>query len=94
MKIRAVMGRQCDPLRPTQYQVDKVVELPKTAFDNFTIKPLGRHDFIADHRIEPNQGDGFAHCLLVLSDGCADGALIQWRGTSCRPGWTGWRTSS
>ncbi len=77
MKIRAAMGRQCGPLRPTQYQVDKVVELPNTVFDNFMIKPLGRHDFIADNRIEPHQGDGFDHCLLVLSDGCADGALIQ-----------------
>lgn len=77
MKIRAAMGRQCDPLRPTQYQVDKVVEIPNTAFDHFMIKPLGWHDFIAGNRIEPYQGDGFDHCLLVLSDGYADGALLQ-----------------
>ena len=77
MKIRAAMGRQRDPLRPTQYQVDKVVEIPNTAFDHFMIKPLGWHDFIAGNRIEPYQGDGFDHCLLVLSDGGADGALIQ-----------------
>jgi len=77
MKIRAELHRQRDPLWPRQHQVDKVVELPNAAFASFMIQPLDRFDFIAANKIEPHQGDGFTHCLLVLSDELADGALIQ-----------------
>ena len=80
MKIRAEMGRQRTPLWPHEYQVDKVVELPNTAFASFMIQPLERYDFIERSEVEPHQGTGLNHCLLLLSDDRTDGALIQCAG--------------
>ena len=77
MKIRAEMGRSYAPLWPHEYQVDKVVELPNVAFASFMIQPLDSYDFIRDNWVEPHQGTGLNHCLLVLSDDRTDGALVQ-----------------
>ena len=77
MKIRAEMGRRHAPLWPHEYQVDKVVELPNTAFASFMIQPLDSYDFIRGNRVEPHQGTGLNHCLLLLSDDRTDGALVQ-----------------
>ena len=77
MKIKAEMGRKRAPLWPHEYQVDKVVELPNTAFASFMIQPLDHYDFIERNRVEPHQGTGLNHCLLVLSDDRTDGALVQ-----------------
>ena len=71
------MGRKRAPLWPHEYQVDKVVELPNTAFASFMIQPLDHYDFIERSRVEPHQGTGLNHCLLVLSDDRTDGALVQ-----------------
>ncbi len=40
MQIRAEMGRRHAPLWPHEYRVDKVVELPNTAFASFMIYEL------------------------------------------------------
>lgn len=80
MKIRAEMGRKRAPLWPHEYQVDKVVELPNTAFASFMMQPLDRYDFIERSEVEPHQGTGLNHCLLLLSDDRTDGALIQCAG--------------
>lgn len=80
MKIRAEMGRKRAPLWPHEYQVDKVVELPNTAFASFMMQPLDRYDFIERNEVEPHQGTGMNHCLLLLSDDRTDGALIQCAG--------------
>lgn len=77
MKIRAEMGRRHAPLWPHEYQVDKVVELPNVAFASFMIQPLDSYDFIRDNRVEPHQGTGLNHCLLLLGDDRTDGALVQ-----------------
>ncbi len=77
MKIRAEMGRRHAPLWPHEYQVDKVVVLPDVAFASFMIQPLDSYDFIRDNWVEPHQGTGLNHCLLVLSDDRTDGALVQ-----------------
>ena len=77
MKIRAEMGRRHAPLWPHEYQVDKVVELPNTAFASFMIQPLDHYDFIERNRVEPHQGTGLNHCLLLLGDDRTDGALVQ-----------------
>ena len=77
MKIRAEMGRQRAPLWPYEYQVDKVVELPNTAFVSLMMQPLHPYDFIECNRIEPHQDDGITHCLLFLSDDRTDGVLVQ-----------------
>ena len=50
MKIKAEMGRKRAPLWPHEYQVDKVVELPNTAFASFMIQPLDHYDFIERNR--------------------------------------------
>lgn len=71
------MGRQRAPLWPHEYQVDKVVELHNTAFASFMMQPLGRYDFIERNEVEPHQGTGLDHCLLLLSDDRTDGALVQ-----------------
>ena len=71
------MGRKRAPLWPHEYQVDKVVELPNTAFASFMIQPLDHYDFIERSRVEPHQGTGLNHCLLVLSDDRTDSALVQ-----------------
>ena len=77
MKIRAEMGRKRAPLWPHEYQVDKVVELPNTAFASFMIQPLDRYDFIERNEVKPHQDDGVTHCLLLLSDDRTDGVLVQ-----------------
>jgi hypothetical protein len=77
MKIKAEMGRKRAPLWPHEYQVDKVVELPNTAFASFMIQPLDHYDFIERNRVEPHQGTGLNHCLLLLGDDRTDGALVQ-----------------
>lgn len=77
MKIRVEMGRQRAPLWPHEYQVDKVVELPNTAFVSLMMQPLHPYDFIECNRIEPHQNDGITHCLLFLSDDRTDGVLVQ-----------------
>lgn len=74
------MGRKRAPLWPHEYQVDKVVELPNTAFASFMMQPLDRYDFIERNEVEPHQGTGLNHCLLLLSDDRTDGALIQCAG--------------
>lgn len=77
MKIRAELGRQHGPLWPQEHQVDKVVELPSVPFASLLMQPLDRYDFIEQNKVEPHQGDGFTHCLLVLSDDRTDGVLVQ-----------------
>ena len=77
MKIRAEMGRRRAPLCPPEYQVDKVVELPNAQFAAFLMRPLDRYDFIRSNQVEPHQGTGHDHCLLVLGEGRADGVLVQ-----------------
>lgn len=77
MKIRAELGRQRAPLCPQEHQVDKVLELPSVPFASLLMQPLDRYDFIAQNKVEPHQGDGITHCLLVLSDNRTDGVLIQ-----------------
>ena len=57
--------------------MDKVVELPNVAFASFMIQPLDSYDFIRGNRVEPHQGTGLNHCLLLLSDDRTDGALVQ-----------------
>ena len=80
MKIRAEMGRRHAPLWPHEYQVDKVVVLPNVTFASFMIQPLDHYDFIERNEVEPHQGTGLNHCLLVLSDDRTDGALVQCAG--------------
>ena len=80
MKIRAEMGRQRAPLWPHEYQVDKVVELHNTVFASFIMQPLDRYDFIERNEVEPHQGTGLDHCLLLLSDDRTDGVLVQCAG--------------
>lgn len=77
MKIRAEMGRQRVPLCPTEYQVDKVVDIPNTQFAALLMRPLDSYDFIRRNRVEPHQGTGHDHCLLVLGEGRTDGVLVQ-----------------
>ena len=77
MKIRAEMRRQRAPLCPTEYQVDKVVDIPNTQFAALLMRPLDSHDFIRNNRVEPHQGTGHDHCLLVLGEGRTDGVLVQ-----------------
>lgn len=77
MKIRAELGRQRAPLCPPEYQVDKVVEVPNTQFAAFLTRPLDRYDFIRRNKVEPHQGTGYDHCLLVLGEGRADGVLVE-----------------
>ena len=77
MKIRAEMGRQRAPLCPPEYQVDKVVDIPNTQFAALLMRPLDSHDFIRRNRVEPHQGTGHDHCLLVLGEGRTDGVLVQ-----------------
>lgn len=77
MKIRAELRRQRTPLWPQENLVDKVLELPSVPFATLLMQPLDRYDFIEQNRVEPHQGDGFTHCLLVLSDDRMDGVLIQ-----------------
>ncbi len=77
MKIRAEMERRHAPLWPHEYQVDKVVVLPNVAFASFMIQPLDRYDFIERNEVEPHQGTGLNHCLLLLSGDRTDGALVQ-----------------
>lgn len=72
MKIRAEMGRRRAPLCPPEYQVDKVVELPNAQFAAFLMRPLDRYDFIRSNQVEPHQGTGHDHCLLVLGEGRED----------------------
>ncbi len=77
MKIRAEMGRQRAPLCPPEYQVDRVAEIPNTQFAAFLMRPLDRYDFIRSNQVEPHQGTGHDHCLLVLGEGREDGVLVQ-----------------
>lgn len=77
MKIRAEMGRQRAPLCPAEYQVDKVVDIPNTQFAALLMRPLDSYDFIRHNSVEPHQGTGYDHCLLVLGEGRTDGVLVQ-----------------
>lgn len=77
MKIRAEQGWRHTPLHPSEYQVDRVVELPNALFTSFVRKPLDRYEFIAENRVEPDQGNGLDHCLLVLGEDRLDGMLVQ-----------------
>ncbi len=77
MKIRAEMGRQRAPLCPTEYQVDKVADIPNTQFAALLMRPLDCYDFIRHNSVEPHQGTGHGHCLLVLGEGRTDGVLVQ-----------------
>ena len=72
MKIRAEMGHQRAPLCPTEYQVDKVMDIPNTQFAALLMRPLDSHDFIRRNKVEPHQGTGHDHCLLVLCEGRAE----------------------
>lgn len=71
------MGRKRAPLCPAEYQVDKVVDIPNTQFAALLMRPLDSHDFIQRNKVEPHQGTGHDHCLLVLGEGRTDGVLVQ-----------------
>lgn len=77
LKIRAKIDRQRAILCPPEYQVDKVVDIPSTQFAALLMRPLERYDFIKSNEVEPHQGTGFNHCLLVLGEGRTDGVLVQ-----------------
>ena len=71
------MSRRHAPLPPPEYQVDKVVEVPDKQFVAFLMRPQDRYEFIRSSEVEPHQGTGHDHCLLVLSDHRTDGVLVQ-----------------
>lgn len=71
------MGRQRASLCPPEYQVDKVVEVSTAQFAAFLMRPLDSYDFIRHNSVEPHQGTGHDHCLLVLGKGRTDGVLVQ-----------------
>lgn len=77
MKIRAELSRRRAPICPPEYQVDNVVEIPDEQFLAFLMKPWDHYEFIHRGEVEPHQGTGHDHCLLVLSDRRTDGALVQ-----------------
>lgn len=83
MKIRAEMSRKRGSLHPTEYEVDKVVELPDAQFTTFMSQPLNRYKFMKRSHVEAHQGDGFDHCLLVLGEGRTDGVLVDSEGGPC-----------
>lgn len=83
MKIRAEMGCQGDPLCSPEYQVDKVVELSTSQFAAFMMRPLNHYDFIRRNRVEPHQGTGQTHHLLVLDKGRMGGMLVQCGDNGC-----------
>ena len=71
------MGRQHGPLCPTDYQVDKVVNVSGALFASFMDRPLDRYEFLEENTVKTHQYNGPGHCLLVLGEDRADGILIR-----------------
>lgn len=82
MKINAWLERKPDPFPPPICQVEKIVEIPTSAFDEFLAAPLRDQAFIKENK-DLMWTDGDVHyCLLVLCRDRMDGVLVESEGFS------------
>lgn len=80
MKIKADLIRDPHSFLMAQCQVEKVVELPSSAFDAFLAAPLRDQPFITENKEWMYEKNNIRHCLLALCEDRSDGALIESEG--------------
>lgn len=81
MKIKADLIRNPHSFLMAQCQVEKVVELPSSAFDAFLAAPLRNQPFITENKEWMYEKNNIRHCLLALCEDRPDGALIGSEGS-------------
>ena len=60
----------------SRWQVEKVVELPDSTFEEFLAAPLLDQPFITENIDLMYERNGLKHCVLVLGEGRPDGKLV------------------
>ena len=79
----AVFERKAETLTYTRCVIDKVIELSKEEYVQFSNHLLDEQDFIKENReFMYEETNGKNHCLLVLGEGLNDGVLVQAEGCS------------
>lgn len=79
--LNAVMERKASEYDYTRCVIDKIVEVSKSAFENFLNSPLYNYDFIAAFNREEHDYRGNTRpCLLLLGEDHDDGVLINTEG--------------
>ena len=79
--INAALNRKADFYAPEKCVVEKVVELPETAFKKLLEKPLDDRYFIKQYRELMGVEGGMNHCILALDSKSGDGLLIKSEGS-------------
>lgn len=82
MRINTKLIQRPEPFRTDVCQVEKVVEVSTQEFDSLLAAPMHDLPFIAANREAMYEADGVKHCMLVLSESCEDGVLVNAEGTS------------
>ena len=83
MKIKADLIRNPHSFLMAKCQVEKIVELPGSAFDAFLAAPLRDQPFITENKEWMYEKNNIRHCLLAICEDRLDGALIGSEGSGC-----------
>ena len=83
LEILAVFERKKETLEHTRCVIEKMVELSKQDYLQFSDNLLDAQDFIVENKdCMYEEKNGRNHCLLVLGEGMDDGILVQAEGCS------------
>jgi len=86
MRTNARLERKENELKTQQCQIDRIIELSREEYLEFSRNLLYDYEFIWDNKDEMYiDKEGIAHCMLVLGKDITDGLLIESEGASfCR----------
>jgi len=86
MRTNARLERKENELKTQQCQIDRIIELSREEYLEFSRNMLSDYEFIWDNKDEMYiDKEGISHCLLVLGIDITDGILIESEGASyCR----------
>ncbi|MBD5182506.1 MAG: hypothetical protein HDS99_01760 [Bacteroidales bacterium] len=79
--LNAALNRKADFYAPEKCVVEKVVELPETAFKKLLENPLKDQYFIKQYRELMGVEGGMHHCILAIDSNSGDGLLIKSEGS-------------
>ena len=83
LEVLAAFERKVESLKHTRCVIEKVIELTKEEYIQFSNHLLDEHDFIKENReFMYEEKNGKNHCLLVLGESLNDGILVQAEGCS------------
>ena len=78
--MRAVFLRKENEIEADEFEIEKVIVLPKKYYEFFTENLMDVYDFIIDNCELMCKEKGVRHCILVTGEGVDEGVLVESEG--------------